>query len=160
MARTKDIHFQNQIDKLQRALSTYVHNTGGLAIHGSSSALAKTVNTVYYWVDGVLYSKAAADMAALAGTVLTTKFGIWVFTVNAAGTLAARAGSLAAATIDALTFPSIPDGEAVIGYLTVNPSGTGSFVGGTSNLDDATIVPGAVYHDTPYPFLPGLQNLV
>ncbi len=46
-------------------------------------------------------------------------------------------------------FPTIPAGRAVLGFIIVNPTGTGNFVGGTTALDDATVAPGTVYVDTP-----------
>lgn len=48
---------------------------------------------------------------------------------------------------------------AVFGYVIINPTGTGNFVGGTTALDDGTVVPNAVYVNTPFPFLPGYTNL-
>jgi hypothetical protein len=33
----------------------------------------------------------------------------------------------------------------MVGFLIIHPSGTGNFVGGTTALDDATVVPNAVY---------------
>lgn len=158
MARTKSPYIPGALDRVQRALSTFVFDTGALAIKAAASALAKTVNTVRFCVDGNVYSKAAADMAALAGTVTNATFNVFVFSVNSAGTLATRMGA-AGATLGAVTFPEIPDGEAIIGYVIINPTGTGNFVGGTTALDDATVVPNAVYVNTPYPFLTNLQNL-
>ena len=62
-------------------------------------------------------------------------------------------------TLAGVTFPTLPDGEAMIGFAIVNPTGTGDFVGGTTELDDATVVPNAVYVNTPYPFLPSMETL-
>jgi hypothetical protein len=39
----------------------------------------------------------------------------------------------------------LPSTEAVFGILIVNPTGTGNFVGGTTDLDDGTVAPNAVY---------------
>jgi hypothetical protein len=64
-----------------------------------------------------------------------------------------------AATLGGVVFPTIADGSAVIGFVIVNPTGTGNFVGGTTELDDATVEPNAVYVNTPYPFLPGMETL-
>jgi hypothetical protein len=165
MARLKSIKFPNSLtefealfDKLQRFTTNRLLNTGGLAIKTGGSALAKTVNTSYFMVDGQLYSKAAADMAALSGTVTNAKFNVFVFTVTAAGTLATRMGT-EAATLGGVAFPTIPDGEVPIGFVIINPTGTGNFVGGTTPLDDATVAPGAVYVNTVQGFLPSLATL-
>jgi len=165
MARTKSIEFPNTLDefrdlfdKLQRAVTSNVLNSGGLAIKTSSSALAKSVNTVYFLIDGSMFSKAAADMAALAGTVTNAKYNVYVFTVNSAGTLATSMGT-EGATLGGVVFPTISDGQAVIGFVIINPTGTGNFVGGTTALDDGTVVPNAVYVNTPFPFLPNLVTL-
>jgi len=165
MARTKSFKFPNTsqeledpFDKLQRAVTNYVLNTGALAIKAGSSALAKTVNTVYFLIDGSLFSKGAADMAALSGTVTADKFNVFVFTVDSAGTLSSHMGT-EGSTLGGVVFPEIPEGEAVIGFVIVNPTGTGDFVGGTTELDDATVVPNAVYINTPFPFLPELSDL-
>ena len=76
--------------------------------------------------------------------VTNAKFNVFVFTLNAAGTFHTYAGTQAA-TLAGVVFPTITDGEAVIGFLVVNPTGTGDFVGGTTALDDATVVPNVVY---------------
>lgn len=165
MARTRSIKFPNTLtelenlfDKLQRALTNKVLTSGGLAIKAALSALAKTVNDVYFLADGKTYKKAAGDMAAFAGTVTNAKFNVYVFTVKSDGTLATRMGT-EAATLGGVVFPTIPDGEVVIGFVIINPTGTGNFVGGTTTLDDATVVPNAVYINAPFAFLPGLETL-
>lgn len=165
MARTKSINFPNSsgelsalFDKLQRVVTSILLSTGALAIKAASSALAKTVNTVYFMIDGVVYSKAAADMAALVGTVTNAKFNVFVFTVNAAGTLKSYMGT-EAATLAGVVFPTIPDGEATVGFVVINPTGTGNFVGGTTFLDDATVVPNAAYVNTLGAFNPALSTL-
>lgn len=165
MARTHSIKFPNSLtefealfDKLQRFAANQLLNTGGLAIKAGASALAKTVNTIYFMVDGQLYSKAAADMAALAGTVTNAKFNVYVFSVNSAGTLVTQMGT-EAATLGAVAFPTIADGNIPIGFVIINPTGTGNFVGGTTALDDATVVPNAVYVNTVQGFLPSLSTL-
>jgi hypothetical protein len=145
------------VDKLQRALLQKLLLSGALAIHGASSALAKIANTIYFTIDGTVYSKAAADCAALVGTVTNTKFNIFVFTVNSAGTFHTYMGTEGAALLN-VVFPTIPDGEVVMGFVIINPTGTGNFVGGTTNLDDATVVPNAVYVNTPFAFHPVLLN--
>lgn len=156
MTSSKDL--RTIIDTFQRVLSNFVLSSGGLAIKASSSALAKTANAVKYMIDGALYSLAAGDMAALAGTVTNAKFNVFVFTVDASGTVATQMGT-EGATLGAVVWPTIADTKAVIGFVIINPTGTGNFVGGTTALDDTTVVPNAVYVNTPYPFLPSITSL-
>lgn len=164
MARTKSISFPNTegelstlFDKLQRALLQKLLVSGALAIHGSASALAKTAATIHYLIDGQVYSKAAADCAALSGTVTNATFNVFVFTVNAAGTFHTYMGT-GASTLGGVVFPNVPDGEVTVGFVVINPTGTGNFVGGTTALDDATVVPNAVYVNTVESFHPASLN--
>jgi hypothetical protein len=165
MARTKSINFPNTesemsalFDKIQRRLCNICFNSAGLAIKTGGSAIVKTANTIKFVVDGVLCSKAAADCAALVGTVTAAKFNVFVFTVNAAGTLVTYMGT-EASTRAGVVWPTIADGEVMIGFIEVNPTGTGNFVGGTTALDDATVVPNVVYVNVTSAFIPGIETL-
>ena len=128
---------QNLIDLLEK----HVLNSGGLAIKAGSNVAAKTASAVYYFIGGKLYTKAAGDMAALSGTITNGKVNVFVFTVNAAGTVATAMGT-EGATIDAVVFPTTPAASAVIGFVYLTPANV-NFVGGTSFLDGANIT--AVY---------------
>lgn len=143
---------------IQSALLHTLLTTGGLAIKAGGSAVAKTVNTISYMIDGVAYTKAAADMAALAGTVTNAKFNVFCFYVDASGTLTTRMGT-EATTKAGIVFPEHIDGKVMIGFVIINPTGTGNFVGGTTPLDDATVVPNAVYVNTLGGFVPGIVDL-
>ena len=163
--RTKSINFPNSegemsalFDKLQRSTTSELLVSGALAIHGSASALAKFASTIYFMIDGQVYSKTTADCAALVGTVANAAFNVFVFSVNAAGTLATQMGT-AGATLGAVVFPAVADGNVAIGFVIVNPTGTGNFVGGTTNLDDATVVPNAAYVNTVGDFFPQYATL-
>lgn len=145
-------------DKIQRRLCNICFNSAGLAIKTGGSAIVKTANTIKFVVDGVLCSKAAADCAALVGTVTAAKFNVFVFTVNAAGTLVTYMGT-EASTRAGVVWPTIADGEVMIGFIEVNPTGTGNFVGGTTALDDATVVPNVVYVNVTSAFIPGIETL-
>ena len=90
-------------------------------------------------------------MPALSGTVSNAAFNVFVFTVDSGGTLATYMGVEGAALIN-VVFPTIPIDEVVIGFVIINPTGTGDFVGGTTALDDGTVVPNAVYVNTVVPF--------
>jgi hypothetical protein len=160
MARTFSINFPNTqseistlLGKLQRSTVNSLLVSGALAIKTGGSALVKSAATAYFMIDGQVFSKAAADMAALAGTVTNAKFNVFVFTLNSAGTLKSYMGT-EAATLGAVVFPTVLDGEVTLGFVIVNPTGTGNFVGGTTALDDGTVVPNAVYVNTVGEFFP------
>ena len=128
--------------------------SAGLVIKAGSSALVKAGNAVYAVANGVLINKAAnTDMAALSGTVVNATFNVFVFTVNQAGTLYAQMGT-AGASLAAVRWPTINQNRAIIGFVVINPTGTGNFVGGTTALDDVTVVPNAVYVNTQGAFDP------
>jgi hypothetical protein len=165
MARTKSIKFPNSLtefsdlfDKLQRPLSTVVLNSAGLAI-GTSKPKVLIANTVYAYIEGVLVKKTTAEIVlTTANNVANAKFNVIVLTLNAAGTVTPRSGT-EASTIGGVVFPTVPTAEAVVGFVIINPTGTGGFVGGTTDLDDATVVPNAVYVNTPMAFLPGMEAI-
>src|SRR5438067_264015 len=122
MARTRSIKFPNTLpeletlfDKLQRRACNVVFNSGALAIKSGGSAIVKTASIIKFLVDGVYCNLAASDMAALSGTVTNAKFNVFVFTVNAAGTLKSYMGT-EAATRAGVIFPTILDGEVAIGF--------------------------------------------
>jgi len=157
MARTLDPRYPNSFSKVQRALSSFVFNSGGLAIKAATSALVKSANAIHFIVDGAPATKAAADMAALSGTIADTKKGCVAFTVKADGTLTRRNGGYDVATLAACTLPEIPDGEVLIGFIIIE-NGTGStFTGATTALDTASLT--VTYFNTPYPYLPGIEYL-
>lgn len=130
--------------------------TGALAIKAGGSAVVATASAVTYLVGGKLATLAAGDMAALVGTVSNAAFNVFVFSTDLGGTAVTRMG-LEGASLAAVEFPAVPDDEAVLGFVIINPTGTGDFVGGTSVLDDGTIVPNASYINTPFAFNPYLR---
>lgn len=136
-------------------LSSQSLSSAGLVIKAGASAIVKTGSAAYYGLaNGVLVTKAAAtDMAALVGTVTNAKFNVYCFYVDSAGTLTTAMGT-EGATLAAVKFPPSPAGKAMIGFVVINPTGTGNFVGGTTALDDATVVPTAAYVNTQGAFDP------
>lgn len=129
-------------------------STGGLVIKAGSSAIVKAGTAFTAIANSKLLVKTAnTDMAALAGTVTNAAFNVFCFFVDNAGTLTTKMGT-EAATLAAVKFPDFDPGLACIGFIVVNPTGTGDFVGGTTALDDGTVVPNVSYVNTPYPFLP------
>lgn len=136
-------------------MSTQPLNSAGLVIHGSASLVAKTGAAAFYAsVTGVLVKIAAAtDMPALVGTVTNATFGTYAFFVDSAGVVTSAMGTQGA-TLAAAKLAPIPKGKALVGFIIINPTGTGDFVGGTTTLDDATVVPGALYVSPIGPFDP------
>jgi len=134
---------------IYRRLNSVTLTSPALVIKARASALVKTGATATtVSVEGVLASIAAAtDMPALVGTVTADLFNVYVFSQDRAGTRYTTMGT-EAATLAGVKFPSIPDNRAVIGFIVVNPTGTGNFVGGTTALDDATVAPNVVYNNT------------
>lgn len=120
--------------------------SAGLAIKAGGSALAKTgASVTYAFANGIPRSIAAAtDMAALSGTVTNAKFNVYCFFVDSGGTLTTLMGT-EGATYAAVKFPPFPVQKACLGWVIINPTGTGNFVGGTTPLDDGTVTPNAVY---------------
>lgn len=139
------------------ALRSCALSSGALAIKAGGSALAATASAVTVLVDGKLVAKAAADMAALSGTVANAAYNVFVFSLDGAGTAITEMGQ-EGATLAAVRFPPIPKGRAVLGFVIIHPTGTGDFVGGTTVLDDGTVVPNASYVNTPYPFNPNIEG--
>lgn len=119
-------------------LSSQIFTTGGLAIKAGGSALAKTVNTVYYMADGVYGALSAADMPALTGlSIGAGKYNVAVFYVDSAGATSVAFGT-EGATAGAVKFPATPTGKAIIGFLMITYAS--AFTGGTTPLDTATTV--------------------
>lgn len=127
-----------------RALST-----AGLAIKAGGSTLVKSgAADCYLIANGVLRKiTAATDMPALVGTVVNATFNMFCFFIDAGGTVTVAMGT-AGATLAAAKFPQFPTQKTLVGFIIVAPTGAGDFVGGTTALDDATVVPGVVYVNT------------
>ncbi|MBU2025330.1 MAG: hypothetical protein ABIC19_00640 [Patescibacteria group bacterium] len=136
--------------QIQQNICDFVLNSAGLAIGSASKAKVLIANTIRALIDGVLVEKTTAEIV-LSGTVTADKFNVYVLSMIADGTVTATMGTEGDAIGD-VVFPDVPDDSVVIGFVIVNPTGTGNFVGGTTELDDATVVPNAVYVNTPFPF--------
>jgi hypothetical protein len=127
-------------------LKSRMLESAGLVIFGAGSAIVKTGGSIArVLANGVLRAIAAStNMAALSGSVTNAKFNVYCFFIDSAGTLTTVMGT-EGATLAAVVFPAFPAGKACIGFTIINPTGTGPFVGGTTALDDATVVPNAVH---------------
>lgn len=117
-----------------------------LVIKAGASALVKTgAAIVLLLVQGKLAQIAAAtDMPALSGTVVNATFNTFSFFQDSAGVRTSVMGT-AGATLALVEMAPTPVGKTMIGFIVVNPTGTGDFVGGTTALDDATVAPGVIY---------------
>lgn len=132
----------------------------GLVIKAGGGVLAKAGSAFHTLLSdgkvGRIVPKAAnTDMAALVGTVVNATHNVFAFFMDNAGNLTSAMG-VAGASLAAVTFPPVPDGKACLGYVHINPTGTGNFVGNTTPLDDATVVPNTVYVNITGPFDPTL----
>lgn len=147
--------FSNKSDarNLYLTLAQIYKKLGNVGLSTANLTLATTKAKIksqadyYAFVSGILVKKAATDnliTLTTASNCTNALFNVTVFTINSSGTITNRAGT-AGASLAAITWPTIPAEEAVFGILIVNPTGTGDFVGGTTALDDATVVPNAVY---------------
>lgn len=146
---------RNILGPMADRVSTRSLSRAVLVIKAGGSAVVKTGAAAYYgMVRGKLVTKAAAtDMAALVGSVANATFNVYCFFIDGGGTLTSAMGT-AATTLANVVFPGINGTAAMIGFVIINPTGTGPFVGGTTALDDATVVPNAAYVDTTGPFDP------
>lgn len=154
-----DAALRSALGDLQAAAADLTLNSAGLTIGSSSKPKVKIANTTYYLIDGVLYSKTTAEITlTTANNVANAKYNVLVLSIDTAGTVTVTNGT-EAATLAAVVFPTIPSNQAVLGFVIIHPSGTGGFVGGTTDLDDATVVPNAVYVQTPFPFNPNVLSL-
>jgi len=143
--------------------STQCLTSAGLVITATSGKKTpKTGASITYGsVLGSLVSIASGtDTAALAGTVTNAKFNVYCFYVDGAGALTSAMGT-EGATLAAVKFPPTPDPttspKALYGFIIINPTGTGNFVGGTTAIDDATVVPNTVYINVVGDFDPNIQ---
>lgn len=131
--------------KLGMDRSSACLTNAGLAIKAGGSAVVKAATAFYAIANNIPVTKAAnTDMAALSGTVTNAKFNVFVFYIDSAGNLTSAMGT-EGASLAKVVFPVTPDNKAAIGFVIINPTGTGNFVGGTTALDDATVVPTAAY---------------
>lgn len=158
--RTADQNMLDILTKIQSALSDVCLSTAGLAIGTGSKKKVKIVTACKAVINGAIKGVAANTECALAGTVTNAKFNVFAIYATDTDTVAASMG-VEAAALAGVTLPTIPANAAVLGLLIVNPTGTGNFVGGASgtDLDDGTVVPNAVYINTPYPFNPNTLSL-
>lgn len=154
-----DAALRSALGNIQTYIGNGIFNSGGLAIGSGSKKKIKIANTVYAIVNSVLVAKTTAELTlTTAHNVSNAAFNILVVSMDSAGTCTVTAGT-EGASLAAVVVPTIPQTNVVLGFVIINPTGTGGFVGGTTDLDDGTVVPNAVYVNTVYPFNPNAQTL-
>lgn len=143
---------------IQASLADFCFISPALAI-ATTTTKVKTAATVYGMIDGALVTKAATDnFWTLAGTVTNAKYNVFVLMIDASGNAVAAMGT-EASSLAGVVFPVVPANKIVLGFVVIHPTGTGDFVGGTTALSDGTVVPNAVYVNTPFPFNPNVLTL-
>ena len=117
--------------------SSQVLTTAGLVINGAGNPTAKIGAADCYALTAGRLTKIAAGtaMPALVGVIPATQYNVFCFFVDSTGALTSVAGT-PGATIGAVTFPQIPVGKAMLGFILVTYAST--FTGGTTPLDTAT----------------------
>lgn len=134
------------VNPIADRISTQALTNSTLVIKAGGSALAKTgAADSYFSVQGILVKIAAStDQAALSGSTLISTVNVYCFFVDSAGTGTSAMGT-AGATLGAVKWPAMPVGKALVGFVIVAPT-VGTFVGGTTALDEnSTVVPATVY---------------
>lgn len=132
---------------LQSALIDRMVVSAALAIGTSSKKKVKLVAAPYAFVNGSLVKGTINEEETIAGTITNAMFNVFVIMIDALGVVTTAAGTQGA-TLATVVMPTILANVAVLGFVIVNPTGTGNFVAGTTDLDDATVVPNAVYVNT------------
>jgi len=135
------------LGKIQASLVDRTLVSAALAIGSGSKKKVKLVAAPYALVNGVLVKGTINEEEALAGTVTNAKFNVFVLAMDSSGVVTTAMGT-EGATLGAVVFPTLPANTACLGFVIVNPTGTGNFVGASTDLDDATVVPNAVYINT------------
>lgn len=151
--RVNQLANQKDARNLNLILTGVYKRLGNVSLQSANLTKATTAQKIksqadyYAFVGGILVKKATTDnliTLTTASNCTNALFNVTVFTINSSGTITNRAGTQGA-SLAAMTWPVLPSDEAVFGILIINPTGTGNFVGGTTDLADATVVPNAVY---------------
>jgi len=137
----------NLFNALYDRMSSQSLTSAGLVIGTVSKKVPKTGANWVGVANGVLVYKASGTaMPALSGTVAATQFNVFAFFVDSAGTVTSAMGT-AGATLDLVVFPPLPAGKALLGFITVNPTTAQTFTGGSTDLDDVTVIPATKYYN-------------
>jgi hypothetical protein len=138
---------ESRFDAVSAFFADGILSQGGLAIDADASEF-KTVNTIYYTLDGIQYSKVAttalvftaANTINVAESTNSAFYGSWLIEVNAAGTVATKpAGGLTnqvytspAAALAALPAPTAAN--VAIGTVTIKADAGDAFTANTTDM--------------------------
>jgi hypothetical protein len=150
----QDILFRDDLNTLlsgvyERFRSVLI--TSGALVQGSAATKVKNGSACYAAAGGVFRAIAAnTDMPVLVGTVKNATFNVYVFSIDSAGNLYTQMGinNGGGSTLQAVQWPNVPVNRAVIGFIIINPTGAGDFVGGTTSVVDGSVIPNVVYVNT------------
>jgi hypothetical protein len=131
-----------------RVALTNIGLSDGAITIGTTPAKVKSTATINHLVDGVFYTKGATDdFWVLTGFDCTNaQFNKCLLCIDSSAAMQIVAGT-EGASAGAVVLGAIPASYSVVGMVLVNPTGTGDFTGGTTDLNDGTVVPNAVYTD-------------
>jgi hypothetical protein len=123
-----------------------------LAITAASGKTGKTLSTFTALVKGEVVTVAAeTSLAAIAGTLATTKYALWSFYVDVDGTLttATKTADQTTAAAALAAKATVPANKCEIGWLIVHnaQAASASFVGGTTALDATGVT--ATFYEAP-----------
>ena len=152
LARTPDLIMI--VEKVESAIKAALRTrclTDVASAIGTTKTKVKTVAAADYTVDNVFYTKAATDdLWTLTGFDCTNAmYNKCLLCVDDQGAMQIGAGT-EAATAAGVVLPATPADSCVVAVLQVHPTGTGDFVGGTTELDDATVIPTATFEDVAF----------
>ncbi len=119
-----------------------------VAAIGTAAAKVKTTAAAAYSVAVYHYAKGATDdFWTLTGFNVTNgMYNICLLCIDTSGNMQIAAGT-EGASAGAVVLADTPADSCVVAKVLVHPTGTGDFVGGTTELTDGTVVPNAAYAD-------------
>lgn len=125
------------LEALADRFASCMLGSAAIVISGASGTTAKTgavaVNAIAS--NSLVNIPAGTVLPALVGTVAQNFFNVYVFYIDNAGVITVAMGT-PAATLASVIWPNTPQGKAIVGALTANPT-TAPFIGGTTALDAA-----------------------
>jgi regulator of replication initiation timing len=139
---------RTEANRIRTGLINMTLTDAAIAIGTTKTKIKTVTNPISYIIGGTFYSKAATDdFWVLTGfDCANAMFNKCLLCIDSSGNMQIAAGT-EAASAGAVVLPAIPASYAVVGMVQVNPTGTGDFTGGTTELDDGTVVPNATYTD-------------